>query len=42
MRRAPSQVPLSAPYFSIASAVYREQLGVYRHELGSSGAKPTW
>jgi hypothetical protein len=38
IRRAPIQLPLSTPYFMIASSVYREQLGSNR-QLDGSHAK---
>jgi hypothetical protein len=34
IRRKPSHEPFISPYFSIASNVYCEQLGVNRHTFG--------
>lgn len=38
----PNQTPLIGPYFWIASSVYCEQVGVYRHEGGVSGEMYSW
>ena len=38
----PSQLPLAAPYFSIASLVYCEQLGVNRQCCPSIGLRNSW
>ncbi len=38
----PSQLPLAAPYFRMASCVYWEQLGVNRQCWPRNGLKTSW
>lgn len=42
MRRMPIQSPLNGPHSRIASIMYWEQEGVYRHEGGKSGEMAIW
>jgi hypothetical protein len=42
IRLRASHPPFIAPYFLIASALYAEQVGVYRHEGGVNGEINNW